>query len=157
MGELYRLNKDELIYLVLNLKENLTEDELENELKKRKNIRNLRVLKTSLLNLKVVPCLTNFIENNEEFIKTRKELKDFCNGEFYKEFMNLRILRDANLLDFIHFGRNLGIENTKVVYEPCKKCDYYEIHLYNGERIWMRDTSFGTSIDCPDHLDHYLF
>ncbi len=153
MGELYKLNKDELIYLVLNLKENLTEDELENELKKRKNIRKLHVLKTSLVNLKVVPYLKDFIENNEEFIKTRKNVRDFCNGEFYKEFRNLRILKDANLNGFIYFDENLGIENSKVVYEPCKKCNYYEIHFYKGEMIWMRDTNSGTSIDCPDHLN----
>ena len=67
MGELYRLNKDELIKIILNVKENLTEKDLEFELKKKKDSRKFNTLKRSLLNLKVIPHLTSFIEKYEKF------------------------------------------------------------------------------------------
>ncbi len=159
MGELYKLNKDELIKIILNVRDNLTEQELENELRKKKDFRKLNILKKSLLNLKVVPHLTKIISEQEEFIKTRLNINDFHNLEFYNEMDKLRITKDSgsitiSLREFILFDKHLDIQNDSVIYKPCKICDYYKVSLCINGIIRRGITSFGTSYHCPKHLQY---
>ena len=157
MCELYKLNKDELIKIILIVRDNLTEEELENELRKKKDLRKLNILKKSLLNLKAVPHLTKIISEQEGFIKTRLNINDFHNLEFYNEMDKLRILKDSDsiivsLIEFILFDKHLDIQNDSVIYEPCKTCDYYKVSLCIDGIIRRGFTSFGTFYQCPKHL-----
>ena len=57
MSALYKLNKDELIKIILNMRETWTDEEMERELEDRKQQRRFSIVKRCLQNLKVVPQL----------------------------------------------------------------------------------------------------
>ena len=163
MKRLYDLNKDELIKIVTNVVKNLSDEELEVELKRRKENNRLIVLKKNLINLKIIPHLREFITKHEEYIKSRTHINNFYDdSDFSKESKQFGLRQYENLFDDIQTFLREGYisswirDNDKIIYEPCEKCDYYEIRFYKEISTYtMRQ--FGTSQLCPDHFRHAYY
>ena len=133
MKRLYDLNKDELIKIVTNVIKNLSDEELEAELRKRKENKKLLVLKKNLINLKAIPYLTEFITKHEEYIKNRTHIKNFYDdSDFSKESKQFGLRKDTNLFDDIQIFMREGYisswirDNDRITYEPSK------IRFYKG-------------------------
>ena len=167
MKRLYDLNKDELIKIMSNVIKNLSDEELEAELRKRKENKKLMILKRSLLNLKAIPHLTEFVSRHEKFIKSRTRIDDLCytESEFKRECKEFSLCKyedreDGDLLiDVISkFSRQgdtwIASNHDNVVYESCEKCDYYAIKFYEGDIVRHKMSRYGTSQLCPDHFRH---
>ena len=140
MGELYRLNKDELIKLLLKVRDTWTDEEMENELIRRKNNRKMNMIKKSLLNLRVVPHLTTFIEKYENHIKTMSNIYE--NLEFLREIKMLSLFTnwnkgDKSLFDDINNNSKSWAHSDCIVYIPCQTCNNYEILLYENDKLCM--------------------
>ena len=129
MGELYKSNKDELIQIILAVKENISTEELKKELNRREELENLYQLKRSLLNLKVIPHLEKFIEKHEPFIINMKERRDM--QRLYIELRSVGIFGDDRRDLYRDIMTNATwVKSDKIDYLPCKLCNNFEILLY---------------------------
>ena len=158
MSALHKLNKDELIKIILNVKKNLTEDELEIELKNRKNVRKLNILKRSLLNLTAIPHFKSLIEKYEEFIKNSTDMMDICKSDFGEESKQFKLFENEKSLheDIQNFRMTNGycwIDNDSILYSSCHMCEYRQIRFMKDNRPSSTYTSWGTSPLCPDHFN----
>ena len=165
MKSLYDLNKDELIKIVTNVVKNLSDEELEEELRMRRDNKKLKMLKRNLLNLKAIPHLKEFITKNEEYIKTRTHIYNFLdNSEFKEECKKLSLYKnedskgETNLCKdietFIQAGSMYSWirDNDKILYESCEKCDYYAIRFYKENLSGSTMYKHGTSRLCFQHF-----
>ena len=136
MGELYKLNKDELILLILNLRENTSTEDLKKELQRREECEELTQLKKSLLSLKVIPHLTKFVEEYELHIKNSKTVTELIqNTNFSLNIQKLSIYGESRrTLYYDIMRKNSWVTTDKIIYSKCETCSSYEISLYkNGD------------------------
>ncbi len=160
MGELYKSNKDELIQIILAVKENISTEDLKKELKRREESEDLYQLKRSLLNLKVIPGLEKFIEKHEPFITNMKERRDM--QRLYKELRSVGIFGAdrRDLYDDI-MANTSWVKSDKIDYSPCKLCNNFEILLYKDKILQSVEiclsNGFGTEYEaqfinsiCPE-------
>ena len=136
MEELYKLNKDELIKLILNLRGNTSTEDLKKELQRREDCEEITQLKKSLLNLKVIPHLTKFIKEYELHIKNSKTVQELMEySDFSLNTQKLSIYgENRRALYFDIMRKNSWVTTDKIVYCQCNTCTSYEILLYkNGE------------------------
>ena len=167
MKRLYDLNKDELIKIVTNVIKNLSDEELEAELKRRRDNKKLEMLKRNLVNLKVIPHLREFITKHEEYIKSRTEINDFYdNSEFKEESERLSLYKNEDSKDETNLCKDMETfirqgsmyswirDNDKILYESCEKCDYYAIRFYKGNVSGSTMYKHGTSRLCYQHFRH---
>ena len=134
MAELYKLNKDELIKLIVNLRENISTEDLKKELSRREDCETQ--LKKALLNLKVIPHLTKFVEEYELHIKNSKTVQELMQyPNFSLNIQKLSIYgENRRSLYFDIMRKNSWVTVDKTVYSKCNTCTNYEISLYkNGE------------------------
>ena len=159
---LHTLNRDMLVKIIENVKKNMSLEELEEEVKLRKEALKFEMLKKSLLNLKVAPSLKEFIEKYERFIKDAKDIDEFFKGKFKEEAKGLNIATHGESIyyDICEFNyqnyNDLGdswINSDKIECVFCPSCNYYEILTYQKERLNNRYRSYCTSQACPKHLD----
>ena len=125
MSALYKLNKDELIQIILAVKESMSTKEL----------KDLNQLKTTLLNLKVIPHLTKAVELHEDLIKNAKNITDIMENSDLKY---LRITtKTSNLEYYINCTdtKISWIKGDKIVYQPCKLCTNYEVCVYKRNNL----------------------
>ena len=135
MSELYKLNKDELIQIILAVKERMSIEELKTELKRKEELEKLFQLKRALLNLKVIPHLRKYIYKNEDLIKNAKSIKDMIEKSDLGHFS---ITNKAPVLDhIIKYGNinNSWINSDKISYCQCEICNNYEILVYKDEKL----------------------
>ncbi len=135
MGELYKLNKDELIQIIFAVKESINTKEMKNELKRRKELKELNQLKTTLLNLKVIPHLTKAVEKYEDLIKNGKSITDIMENSDLKY---LRITEKTSNLEYYINSNDTKIswiKGDKIVYKHCKLCTSYEVLIYKKEYL----------------------
>ncbi len=145
MGELYKLNKDELIKLILNLRENMSTEDLKKELKRREDCEEISQLKKSLLNLKVIPHLTKFIEKYESHIKNSKTVQELMqNPNFFDRLDRIGIFGGKGITLYMNIMRkNSWVTTDKIVYCQCETCSNYEILLYKNGNLKRIATSYG--------------
>ncbi len=159
MGELYKLNKDELIQIILNVKKNMTEDELEKELKDRRYYKKLVIVKKMLPNLKGVPHLKDLIEKYDTFIKNFTNVDEFINSEFFQEAEYIGLGKTGSkgfsplALDMEHFifYRDNWLSSESLIYKSCISCGHYTIDFYSGSSIILSHISLGSSL-CEHHF-----
>ncbi len=154
MGELYKLNKDELIKIILNVKKNMTNDELEAELNDRRYCKKLVIVKKMLPNLKKVPHLKDLIEKYDTFIKNVTDVNEFLKSEFFEEAEYVGLGRNGSrgfsplaldIEQFI-FYRDNWLSLDSLIYESCISCGHYTIDFYTGSNIIVSHISFGSSL-----------
>ncbi len=164
MGELYKLNKDELIKLVINLRETISTEDLKKELKRRECLEEVIQIKKALLNLKVVPHLTKFVEKYETCIKNMKSMKDVMQNSAFKiDIQNLSIFAGEKRRKLCSDMRNKKswVTADKINYCPCKSCNNFEILIYKNGKVREVETvlsnGWGTTHDshfinsvCPE-------
>ncbi len=145
MGELYKLNKDELIKLILNLRENMSIEDLKKELKRREDCEEISQLKKSLLNLKVIPHLTKFIKEYELHIKNSKTVQELMeNLQFFDRIDRIGIYGEkGRTLYFDIMRKNSWVTTDKIVYCQCETCSNYEILLYKNGNLKQIASSYG--------------
>lgn len=167
MKRLYDLNKDELIMILTNVVKNLSDEELEEELRRRKDYKKLEMLKTNLLNLKAIPHLTDFIVKHKEYIKSRTNIKNFYdNSKFKEESKTLSLCKNEDNEDETNLCKDIETfirewsmyswihDNDEILYESCEKCDYYAIRFYKGSLSSTTMYKYGTSPLCSEHFRH---
>ena len=128
-----------------------SEQELREELAKRESFKKLQKIKISLLNLKVVPHLTETIEKYENDISSADDIT-FINklDELrYKSLLHRNSRSIFYELQYFVTGCKVNwIDSDKIVYTECSKCDNYEISQYQGDTLLQVDISlndgFGT-------------
>ncbi len=156
------LNRDILLKIIQNIKKNMSLEELEEEIRLRKESLKCEMLKQSLLNLKVVPSLKTFIEKYENFIKNVKDIDEFLEGGFKEEAEELNIATHGESIyyDISEFNyqnyddlRDDWVFSDKIECVLCPSCNYYEILTYRKERLKNLYKNYGTSHACPKHLD----
>lgn len=159
---LHTLNKDMLVKIIENVKKNMSLRELEEEVGLRKEALKCDILKKSLLNLKVVPSLKEFIKKYEHFIKNAKDIDEFLKGKFKEEAEELNIATHGESIyyDISEFNyqnydklRDDWINSDKIECVFCPACNYYDILTYKDAALNNRYKNYGTSHACPTHLD----
>lgn len=141
MSALYKLNKDELIQIILAVKESMSIEDLRTELKRKEELEKLNQLKRALLNLKVVPHLRKYIAKNENFIKNETNIDNII------EISDLEILRITEISPSLYYdvkyneSNKIWTKGDKIVYQSCKSCSDFEVLVYKNEILLSKYSS----------------
>jgi hypothetical protein len=146
--DLYSLNKDMLVKLVATIRDDMSNKEMKKILEDRRKIKKMKIVKNSLIDLKIIPHLKDLIEKHEEIINNITDLNEFL--ETSNQFLNVKVFIDDS--ESIHTSIKIfnlshsceystWLNKYDKVYNRCNYCggislsSYYEKQLRMKKRI----------------------